>query len=202
MQVVITNLTSSPVYIGDIYTSVQVGIPLTITRSGSDLNGMAALMAAIADGSVSVAITPTAAELASGLLAPPEAVEAVDMAPVAAAGIASGCVLFRAELPVGVGGADDVPLFAAGALPFKFRVVDSWLFVSTAKAGSATLRDEPAGAGTAVSVGDTTATGRAVCAPTSDASTVLTPGATKGLFARRTDDTMIGEVFVLVRRES
>lgn len=203
MQVVITNLTSSPVYIGDIYTSVPVGSPLTIERAASDLSGMAALMKAIADGDVSITVTPTADELASGLLSPPSSIQAEDMAPVAATDVGSGLVLLRAAFTAGGGGSPaDITLYAANALPYKFRVVDSWLFVATAVAGTGTLRDEAAGAGTAVSSGSTAATGRIPMDPDSDASVVLTPGATKGLFLRLSDDAAAGEVFVLARRES
>ena len=102
----------------------------------------------------------------------------------------------------GGGSPADITLYAANALPFKLRVVDSWLFVSTAVAGTGTLRDEAAGAGTAASSGSTVATGRIPMDPTSDASAVLTPGATKGLFLYLSDDAAAGEVFVLVRRES
>lgn len=204
MQVQITNLTSSPVYIGDIYTSVPVGSPLTIERSASDLSGMAALQKAIADGDVSIVVTPTADELASGLLAPPSSIQAQDMAPVAAADVGSGLILLRVPMTAGGGGSpDDITVYALNALPYKFRIVDSWAFISAAVGGATvTAYDEAAGAGTAGPAISGAATGRAAGAPASDASTVYTPAATKGLFLRRSDDGVAGEAFLLIRRES
>jgi len=204
MQVVITNLTSSPVYIGDIYTSVPVGTPLTIERAASDLSGMVALQKAIADGDVTITVTPTADELASGLLSPPSSIQAQDMAPVAATDVGAGLVLLSKAFAAGGGGSPaDITLYAANTLPFKFRVVDSWVFISTAVgASTGDLRDEAAGAGQSVSTVVTAATGRVSMDPTTDVSKVVTPGAAKGLFLRLSDDGVGGEVFVLARRES
>jgi hypothetical protein len=199
----ITNLDTAPLYIADIYNTIAVSGYVDVERAASDIPRMKALITAISAGQASLLVTYSAAELASGLMAPPQSVEAGDVAPVAAAAVPSGAVLFRKSFAAGGGGSPaDVTLFAANALPFKFRVMDSWVFIATAVAGTATLYDEAAGAGTAVAAGATTATGRVTLDPDSDASVVLSPGATKGLFLRLSDDAAAGEVFVLVRPES
>ena len=65
MQVTITNLTTSPVFIRDLYTSVQPGTPVVIQRTAGELEAMGGLQAAIVAASVSVALAPTAVETSS-----------------------------------------------------------------------------------------------------------------------------------------
>jgi hypothetical protein len=65
MQLTITNLTTSPVFIRDLYTAVQPGTPVVIQRSAGQLEAMTGLQAAIQAGSVSIALVPSAAETAS-----------------------------------------------------------------------------------------------------------------------------------------
>lgn len=203
-QAVITNLTSADVLIQELYATVPANGSITVTdREPCDLLKMPMLLAALTAAQVSLSITYTPEEIASGLITPPDAVQAVDMAPVAATDAASGLVLIRAEFPAGVGGApDDVQVYAAGALPFKFRAVDVWALVSTA-VGASTLDayTQAGGAGTLLGSVPSAVTGRnAMTAPL--ATAVATPGATEGLFIRRSDSGVAGEVFILARREN
>lgn len=204
MQVAITNITSESVLIQDLYISIAAGDTVTVDRASTDLPRMASLQDALAAGSVTVVVTPTADEIASGLLQAPKTVEARDQAPVDAADVAAGAILLRAELAAGAGGSpDDVTVYAANALPFKFRVVDAWAMISTA-VGASTLNlyTQAAAAGTLVAGPlDSAATGIVrMTGPTTSA--LATPGATEGLFVRRSDDGVAGEVFLLVRREN
>lgn len=204
MQLVVTNISSSPVYIRDLYHEIPVGGSVTTSRSASDMSGMDGLIEALDAGTVTVSVTPTAAEIASGFLTPPQAVQAVDMAPVAAADVAAGLVVLRVPLPAGAGGAaDDVTAYAANSLPFKFRVLDAWAMVGTGVAlSNLNVYTQAAGAGTLLAGPiDATATQIArITGPT--ASALAVPGATEGLFVRRDDSAIEGELFLLVRRES
>lgn len=204
MQLVVTNISSSPVYIRDLYTEIAAGESVTTERSGSDLSGMTGLIEALDAGTVSVSVTPSAAEIASGFLTPPSAIQAQDMAPVAAADIAAGLVVLRVPMAAGGGGApDDVTAYAANALPFKFRVLDAWALISTA-VGASTLNvyTQAAGAGTLVAGPIDSAVAGIARMTGPNASALAVPGATEGLFVRRSDDGVAGEVFLLVRRES
>jgi len=204
MQLTVTNISTSPVYIRDLYTELPPGGSVITERSGSDLSSMEGLIAAMNEGTVSVSIAPSAAEVASGFLTPPQAVQAVDMAPVAAEAVAAGLVILRVSLAAGVGGApDDVIAYEANALPFKFRVIDAWAMVSTGVAlSNLNVYTQAAGAGTLLA-GPIDATGTQVARMTGPtASAVATPGATEGLFVRRDDSGIVGELVLLVRRES
>jgi hypothetical protein len=79
MQLTITNLTTSPVYIGDLYASVAVGTPAVIQRSAGEIQAMQGLMAAVAAGTVSMAVVENSAENTSNVLQAVEA--AIPMAP-------------------------------------------------------------------------------------------------------------------------
>jgi hypothetical protein len=197
----ITNIVSEDVYLADLYTSIAVGESKSIERSASDLPRMRSLQQAMADGKVSLAVTYSADEAASGLHAPPSTIEAGDMAPVAAATPAAGLAVIYKPFAAGGGGSpDDVEIFPAGSLPFKFRVVDFALYVSTAVgASSAEIRDEAGGGGNLLASASSAATGRVANAE--NATAVATPGATKGLFVRRSDDGVAGEAILFVRPE-
>jgi hypothetical protein len=197
----ITNITTEKVYLADLYTSVDVGETKTIERSAADLPRMKSLHEAMADGNVTLSVQYNNDEVVSGLHAPPSTIEAVDIAPVAAATPAAGLATIYAPLPVGAGGApDDVEIFPVGSLPFKFRVMDFVLYVSTAVgASSVEVRDEAGGAGNKLASASAAATGRI---PNAESATaVAAPGATKGLFARRSDSGIGGEVVLFVRPE-
>lgn len=204
MQLVVTNISSSPVYIRDLYVEIPAGGSVTTERSGSDLSGMEGLIVALDAGTVSVAITPTSAEVASGFLTPPQAVEARDMAPVAASYVASGLILLRVPLTAGGGGSpDDVIAYALNALPFKFRVLDAWALISVAVGGSSLhVYTRAAAAGTLVA-GPVASAAVGIYRMTGPNACVLAvPGATEGLFVRRSDDAVAGEICLLVRMES
>jgi len=62
MQLTITNLTLAPVYIGDLYASVPVGTPVVLSRSAPQIEAMQALFAAVAAGSVSMAVVENSSE--------------------------------------------------------------------------------------------------------------------------------------------
>jgi hypothetical protein len=203
--IVLTNITNpkEKVLIQDLYAKVPDVAPFTLTfsRPMGALSAMPSLQAALDAGQVTMAITPTAAELGSGLLSPPNVVGADDIQAVPAAQVGAPYQSFYVNCPVGGGGADDVTMFAVNTLPYKIRVLDAVCMISTAAAGSWTVRTAAAGAGTALATFSSASTGRVVStAPT--ATTVVSPGATVGIFVRRTDSTTVGEVMLLVRRES
>lgn len=204
MQVTITNVTSESVLIQDLYTTIEAGESITVERSSTDLPRMASLQKNIADGNVTISVTPTADEIASGLLQSPQTIQAADMAPVDATDVAAGLVVLRVPLVAGGGGSpDDVQAYAANALPFKFRVLDAWAMVSTG-VGASTLNvyTQAAGAGTLVAGPLDSAAAGIVRMTGPNASALAVPGATEGLFIRRSDDGVAGEVCLLVRREN
>lgn len=199
----ITNVDSSELFLSDIYSTIAVGKYVDVTRDASDIPRMQSLASAIADGKATLAVTYSADELASGIMAPPAAIGAADMAPVASTDKASGLVLIRIPMTaLAAGTADDVTGYAVNTLPFKFRVCDAWAHVSANIAASTlSVRTQAAGAGTLLATLSGNATGRnSMTAPT--ASAVATPGATEGLFVRRSDRAVAGEVMLLCRVES
>jgi hypothetical protein len=197
----ITNLSSGVVNLGDFYTSLAVGASISVDRRPGEIPLLSALMASLSAGDVSMSVTYTADEIASGLQSPDKAVEARDMAP----GVAGGDgldpgILMKFDVPVGGGGADEVTLIAAGALPYPFQVCDVWANISTAAAGSWVLGDEAGGAGTDIATLDSTTTGVRVPSTAPLTSIAVALGAAKGLFLARSDSTAVGEVFALVKR--
>ena len=197
----ITNLTSSPVYIGDFYYNLAANEVLTLTgRSLNEVPDLASVQEKVADGLVTFGITPTADELASGMMSPPNAIQAQDLQAVDAADVAAVEQTFYKEVTA-TGAPDDVVIFAAGALPYKFRVLEAIFVVSTSPgASTADLRDEAAGAGTDLGGFDQGSTGRKYSDELS--APVVTPGAAKGLFLNRSDGDSVGYVLVRVRREA
>jgi hypothetical protein len=204
-QIVITNIHTEAVHLGDFYKTLAVGETITLeNRDPNELSGMPTVQTALAAAQISLVITPSADELASGLLTPKNAVEAQDFQAVAAADPAAPIqVIYKAFAAGTPGTPDDVVIYAANALPYKMRVLDVIGFVATnIAAETVKVNDEAAGAGTdAATLDYGAATGRVVDAAVT-ATTVYTPGATKGLFLRRSDQGVAGEVLILVRRES
>lgn len=201
---VITNISSGPVPLGDLGSkSLAVGESVTISRPANRLTEMASVVAAMAAGTITVTVTPTVAEVESGLLSPPQAVQAEDLAPVGASVAGAVTGLWRLPMTAGVPGtADDVVLYAVNNLPFKVRILRTWGRIATAIALSTVeMRSQAAGAGTLLGTLDSATTGLK-----SDdgqtATTVLTPGATVGVYARRSDRGVAGEVFIEWRRET
>lgn len=64
--VVITSLTGYPVYLSDLYLTLKPHTAITINRATAQLESMKNLMKEIQKGSISVSITPTPEEIASG----------------------------------------------------------------------------------------------------------------------------------------
>jgi len=202
--ITITNLTGAVVHVGDLYADIPANGALVLNnRSALELDGMQSLKDLILATSVSVSIAYSAADVAAGFMTPAQSVQAVDIIPVVADGSMNPVAILRKAMVAGGGGADDVTIYAAGQLPFKMRVCDVFAFVKTAAGGSTVaVRTRAAGAGTLLSTVDSAATGRVAGAAPSDATVVATPGALEGLFLRRSDNTVVGEVFVLLRPES
>ena len=200
-SILITNLTAEAVSIGDLYTSVPASGTLTVQRPATALAAMPSLQKAIADGKVAAAVTYDAWETASGLLTPPAATDAADAAPVAAGDTAALEQTIRKAFTAGTPGtADDVIIYAVNTLPYKMRIMDAVANISTAIArATADVRSQAAGAGTLVCSLDAATTGRKEMATP---SVVLTPGASVGLYIRRSDRGIAGEVVLTVRRES
>lgn len=202
-DVTITNLTSAPLYIGDLYTTIAASSSIVISRSSSDLPRMAALQAAVAAGNAAVSVALTANEAASGLAATPNTVGADDMLPVASTDPASAEIVIRKAITTVA--STDIPIYAANALPYKIRILSAKLVILTVQAGSTLqLFPQAAGAGTAITTATSTAVAGNVDMPMNgNVTSVLTPGATIGLFARPSAHTgMVAELIITARRES
>lgn len=202
-DVTITNLTTSPLPITELYTTIPASSAITVSRYTSDLAKMATLQAAVAAAQASVSVVLTAAEAASGLTGVAGTVEAEDVAAVASTAVAAAEVTFRKAFTSVA--STDIAVFAANALPYKMRVLDAYLLISTVQAGSSLrLWPQAAGAGTAITGSTSAATaGRIPMALTGNASVVLTPGATIGIFLLPSAHTgIVGELVITARRES
>lgn len=211
----ITNLTTSPYWLNDIYTSVPASTAqfpyVEVQRTPAEISSMDGLQAAVAAGTLSSSVTYSAAELAAidssnqplaSVLVDGSVTDAA-LAPVAAAAVAAPLVTFHKAFAAGAGGADDVEVYAVNTLPYAVRVLDAFALISTAGAGGSTLsvRSAAAGGGTLAATVSSAATGMArMTGP--NASVVLTPGAMVGLFVRRSDSTAVGEITIVARREA
>ncbi len=203
MQVVITNISASPVPLSDLYTTIAVGGSVTTTRSASQISAMVSVQKAVEAGTITVAATENSYETASGLASAPGIIGPIDMAPVPATDAASGIITLRKTFTTVA--STDIAIFAANALPYKMRILDAYVYVATVQAGS-TLQifSQAAGAGTAVTTATSTAVAGKIDMPlTANATSVLTPGTLIGLFLRPSAHTgAIGELVVNLRRES
>lgn len=201
-SVVITNLRTYAVPLGDLGSkSLAASEVVTIDRPTNALPAMKSLIAALAAGDISVTVTPTAAEIASGFLSPPQSVQAQDTAPVAAADVVAGVpfTIRKAFVAAAAGTADDVEIIAANALPRKFRVLSAVAYFPTAIGSStAQLRSRAAGAGTLLGAFDSSV----AVSQSSTPPATITPGALEGLFLRRSDRGVAGEVVVTCQAES
>jgi hypothetical protein len=214
----ITNLTTSPVYLNDIYTTINGSaavLPLLpyvdVTRSVAEISSMTGLIDAVAAGTLSATITYSADEQAAlsvtasqplaSLLAP----KAVP-APVAASTIVGQEITIYKALASGgaTGTADDVTIYAVNTLPYKMRILSAQVRISTAGAGSSTMnvRTAAAGGGTLLS-GPIASDALGIVNPTGpNATVVASPGASVGLFVRRSDRSAVGEIIIKARIES
>jgi hypothetical protein len=199
MNIVITNLTSAEVYVRELYTSVKVGTPISLSGwSPSDLASATDLQTKVAAGTLSVTITPTVAELASGLLVTPGTVEAEDHASTAAA-VAAGAS-YTMRWAVASGDPAAVELIAVGSVPRKLRILDAVFYCSTSPGASTITLQETSSADSLGLTFDTGATGRIQTAGTATAT--IDPADEKGLFAVRTDNGIVGELVITVRPET
>ena len=199
---VLTNISAEKVHLGDLYKTMKPGEIVTLPkRSVNDLPRWPSLQRELAAGTVTLVVTPTTDEDDSGLLSPPNAVEAGDVREVAPGDVFAVCISLRKAFLTGGGGADDVILIAADAIPYKLRILDVLVLCTTSPgASTVVLRDEIAGAGTAIATLDTGTVGRKVDAAFEGFLLEQTTAA-KGLFLRRADNTVEGEAIVLARRE-
>jgi hypothetical protein len=204
--VTIQNLTGEEVLLQDLYTKIAPHGSIKVERNTTDLPRMKTLQAAIAQDRVAVSLTYTPEEVASGLASPPNAVEAQDIAAVSALTPVSGVALIRYPFVAGEGaGADDLTVIAAGGLPFKFRVIDAWGYVSTLAAESAgesllEIRTQADGNGMKLAELDCSSTGQKRWQGLLSTG-VATPGSSEGLFVHRSAAGVAGELFLLVRPE-
>lgn len=195
--ITVTNSSGSDVYCADLYCTISAGGSVSTTRSVSDLSKMAGLQSLIAAGSVSVAVAYSDDEKASGL---------VDQGDTATTATGLGDMqVVRVPMTAGTPGtADDVTVYALDALPYaKFRVIDAWAVISTAiTATTLTVRTAAAGGGSSVAVMDSAVAGRNGLKSTVTATSTVTASSTTGLFVRRSDRGVAGEVFIVIRPET
>jgi hypothetical protein len=200
----ITNLTSGQYNVSELYKTLAAGEAVSVERAASDIPGMKQIIEDVANGVLSMSVVYSAEELATGLMQPPWSVEAKDMAPVAAADPAAGLITIRKPFTAGVAGtADDVTIYAAGALPYKLRVLSAMAYIVTAIALSTIeVRSRAGGLGTLAGTLSSAATGNVDGTVPSNATVALATGATEGLFLRRSDRGVAGEVILTCRMES
>jgi len=196
--ITVSNPGSTAVYCGDLYCSIAAGGSVTTTRAVSDLSRMASLQSLIAAGTVTMSIVYSAAERASGLVPETE---------VAAAATGVGDMeTLRFTLTAGGGGSpDDVTLYDLGALPYKkFRIVDAYAYVSAGNSGGRTIQIRTASGGSGTLCAEISAAtgGRTEQTTSVTATSAITNSSTVGLFARRSDSAIAGEVVIQIRIES
>jgi hypothetical protein len=115
----------------------------------------------------------------------------------------SGDFEIRKSFTAGVAGTpDDVAIFAAGAVPGKMRILAVEGVVATAiVATTLQVRTLAGGLGTLVGEIAGTPAGHQSSTSTVTATQVVTPGPTIGLFLRRSDRGVAGEVIIRGRYE-
>ena len=204
-SITLTNVTSPmvPVPIREFYTSVPAVFPftLTTTRNPSEISSMAGLLAAVDAGQVTMSITYTADEIANGVIAPQSG--PLMQSPVTAATVDSQVSVLRIPLAAGTGGtADDVTAYAVNTVPFKFRVLDGWAVISTNEGGSTcNVYTQASAGGTEVLGLSSASAGRVAGTLPSNVTAVVTPASSTGIFVHRSNNLVVGEVFLLIRRE-
>jgi hypothetical protein len=70
MQIVITNISAAPIYVSDLFTTIQPGASVTTTRYLSDLSRMASLQNNVNQGNLTLKVSATPNEIGSGTLSP------------------------------------------------------------------------------------------------------------------------------------
>ncbi len=201
--IVLKNLTSSEIHLSDLgvvigksgVTDSTVGRieTVTVTRPAADVQKWLGVAALVADGDLTMTVTLSADEIAAGI--------AGDVGAVASTDLLSDVVMIRKAFTAGAGGsADDVTIWAAGAVPAKMRVLDVTLLVATnVTSATCTLRTATAGGGSALSTAlSANATGTARNAATASAVVATTDA----MVIRRSDSGIAGEMLILARREA
>lgn len=199
MQIVVSNVSASPVWVSDLHCSIAAGGSITTTRYLTDLSRMVALQGFLEAGTLTMATTPSAAELAAN----------VGMLGLGTAGAVPSTQLNTQEFTLryafaagGGGSADDKTIFAVNAVPYKFRVMNMYAVVATAvSAKLLQLRTALTGGGTLLAECSGGTAGYEAGTSTVTASQVVTPGSAVGLILHRTDSGIAGEVFVKGRLE-
>jgi len=202
--IVVTNLdTSGPIYLSDFSTALDkaggggANISRTFTRPAGTVPLLRGLVDLLNANKVKVEITPTAAEISSGLLTPPSAVQAGDVAPVDS--LNTG-IPFTGRLAFTAGGPQSVTIYDPATPKFpgkKFRITRAWARISTASGGTTvSLRTATGGGGTLLSQIASAATGCNAenTAVTSTTSVDMTNG-TDGLFLYKSSVAPGGEIF-------
>lgn len=200
MQAVITNATSEAFFVSFMYKTLAAGESVTITDTTPEtLAQEVQFKKDVEAGYLTVAF---AEESFDNFV--PQSVDASDIQTVAAAAVASGNVVFRQlfTAPGGGGSPDDITVVALGGLTSDMRVLEAYLYVSTAVgASTAELRTVAGGGGTLLASFDTGTTGKKE--DTSATGTVLaTASGTTGLFLYLSDDAIAGEIVVVARPEA
>jgi hypothetical protein len=211
--IVISNLSSSPVFLREFYANlgpagqknVKVGPTDTLTtvKPAGTLGNMDGLMQLLAAGTVSVSVTPDAGEAGSALLVPPQSVGQEDLVKTAdttASNTFSSAVPFIIKVPL-VAADTSETVYAADALPYKMRVIDAVAFLSTAGSGSIAVNSKADGSGTALAAPITCAAGLVRPSSSSWTASVVTPLTTgSGFFVTKPAAT-VGELWITVRKE-
>jgi hypothetical protein len=202
--ITVTNLdTTSVTYLSDFYSTLDkagsggANISRTFIRGAGEIPLLNALMKLQGAGKVSVVVTPTSDEIASGLLSAPASVQAGDVAAVDA--VNTG-VPFTGRLAFTAAGSQNVPIYPPGTEKFpgkKFRITRAWARVATASAGTTlSLRTLTGGAGTLLAQIASAATGvnQENTAVTASAAVDMSDGVS-GLFLYKSSAAPGGEIF-------
>lgn len=186
MQVTITNLSSSAVYVSQLYRQLAPSEAVTTTRTMAQIDADAALKTLISVGTLGIVYTEdTGDDIAFGVLE---------------SGIATQLAIHKTFAAGAGGSADDVVIFNANA-PFAFDIVDTQAIVGTNVSGSTlTLRDTAAGGGAALS----DALSSATTGVKRNAALTSSPSVAKGgsLIIRRSDSGIAGQLNITILRKS
>ena len=191
----VQNLTSAPVYVRDLYVTIQSNASISTTRYASDLPRMYGLQALMAAGTVAASVQYDATEQAAGLMAQ-------GLPQVPATGVSPEMVV-RVPL-VGGGVITDTKVYPLAGLPAaKIRILNVYADISNSGGGSGLLQvcSAAAGGGTLCAEIAAAATGRANQDNAVTTSVVLTNSSTVGLWVHQTDAAVVGEVFIVLRPE-
>lgn len=184
------------------------GPAINVTAELKSLSGAnyTSLQAQVTAGSVdfewslSAEYSTTNLTIPDSLNAPSGSVSASALAVADANGLAAGANIRVAFTAGGGGSADDVVIYSANA-PFKFRVLDTKIIISTVVAlATVQLRDATGGGGSALS--DSLAA--AAVGVKRDVLMTSTGTVSSGgtLVLRRSDNGVAGEVIVFIRKET